>query len=645
MAAFSAVARFTGDDRFSNVLTKMGANTKRFESKSRASFARVGQSVSNLRSKVNGLWSQIKTLAGIGGITALLLIGANAIKDYDAATASLQAITGATNQEMIGFRSEIAAVAKETKQGSTDIAKSFELVGSAKPELLASASALGEVTKQTVLLAKAGKLQTEDAVTALTVSLNQFGAGADQAAKFTDILATAQQKGSGTINFLAQAMVNAGGTSKAFGNSFEDTVAVLEGFAKAGVPASEAGTQLSGILAKLSTAQNKAFNPQFTKTTDIINNLTKANLSYNDLLKLTDARGAKWLTTIIGQNDIVQKLTGNLNDQGNAQAQAALNTATLVERFAQLKSSFENAIIAQSENSTGLKLLSGVLGIVADNLDWIVSLFAGLLAVILPVVAAYKIATGVQWLYNTAVGVAAIVQGKSAFALKGNAIALKAFSSVSKIATAAQWAFNAAMTANPIGLIIVIIAAVIAIIALLVKHWDTIKEKFQNSPTWVKVATIPLQLMLSPILILVNAIKKLMNAWDGIKAAFTDGGLIAGIKKIGGVLLSALIDPLVHLLKLIANIPGAGKLVNPLIDNIEGFQSRAEGGFGVDDDLASQAETEQPVNVQATEQVIRQEQIERGTLDININDPGQVANLEPGVQPIGVTVQSTTNNF
>ena len=46
----------------------------------------------------------------------------------------------------------------------------------------------------------------------------------------------------------------------------------------------------------------------------------------------------------------------------------------------------------------------------------------------------------------------------------------------------AQWAWNAALTANPIGLIIVAIVAVIAAIVMLVKHWDTIKAKFEGRP-------------------------------------------------------------------------------------------------------------------------------------------------------------------
>jgi tape measure domain-containing protein len=53
-------------------------------------------------------------------------------------------------------------------------------------------------------------------------------------------------------------------------------------------------------------------------------------------------------------------------------------------------------------------------------------------------------------------------------------VALVATSVAMGVATAAQWLFNAAMSANPIGLIIIAIAALIAIIVFLVMNWDSV---------------------------------------------------------------------------------------------------------------------------------------------------------------------------
>lgn len=52
-------------------------------------------------------------------------------------------------------------------------------------------------------------------------------------------------------------------------------------------------------------------------------------------------------------------------------------------------------------------------------------------------------------------------------------------------ATAAQWALNAAMYANPIGLVILAVIALIAIVVLLVKNWDKVSAFFKN--LWEKI--------------------------------------------------------------------------------------------------------------------------------------------------------------
>lgn len=52
-------------------------------------------------------------------------------------------------------------------------------------------------------------------------------------------------------------------------------------------------------------------------------------------------------------------------------------------------------------------------------------------------------------------------------------------------ATAAQWLFNAAMSANPLGLIVIAITAVIAAIVLMVTHWDSVKAAVSSVVSWV----------------------------------------------------------------------------------------------------------------------------------------------------------------
>lgn len=56
-------------------------------------------------------------------------------------------------------------------------------------------------------------------------------------------------------------------------------------------------------------------------------------------------------------------------------------------------------------------------------------------------------------------------------------VALETLGITTKIMTLSQWNLNAALTANPIGAVILAVVALIAIGVLLYKNWDTVKEK------------------------------------------------------------------------------------------------------------------------------------------------------------------------
>lgn len=85
------------------------------------------------------------------------------------------------------------------------------------------------------------------------------------------------------------------------------------------------------------------------------------------------------------------------------------------------------------------------------------------------ILAAQLLASAAKWVASAAATVGAMVAQNAAMLVQkaiiiGGAIAMG-------IATAAQWAWNVAMDANPIGLIILAIAALITIIVLVVTHW------------------------------------------------------------------------------------------------------------------------------------------------------------------------------
>ena len=126
------------------------------------------------------------------------------------------------------------------------------------------------------------------------------------------------------------------------------------------------------------------------------------------------------------------------------------------------------------------------------------------------------------------------------------------FAGVLGAVTIATWAWNVALTANPVGLLIAGISALIALVVMAIKNFDQ----------WGAVILA----LLVPIGWLINAIKSIYDHWDSIKKAFTDGGILEGLKRIGYVLLDAVLKPVQQLLEVLSYIPGleglAGKGAN-----------------------------------------------------------------------------------
>lgn len=113
-------------------------------------------------------------------------------------------------------------------------------------------------------------------------------------------------------------------------------------------------------------------------------------------------------------------------------------------------------------------------------------------------------------------------------ALAALAGTIKVISGVIKVVTAIQWLWNVAITANPIGAIIVAVAALIAGIVLLITHWDTarnaivaawnvILQAFTVALAWIVKTfwTNGLKVVIDAV---VGAIQWMGDQWD---AAFT----------------------------------------------------------------------------------------------------------------------------
>lgn len=131
-----------------------------------------------------------------------------------------------------------------------------------------------------------------------------------------------------------------------------------------------------------------------------------------------------------------------------------------------------------------------------------------------------------------AISVAGLAGGLLAYQLMIQSVALW-----TNIVTAAQWLWNAAMTANPIGIIIVGIGVLIGIIAMLVSKvdgwgqawdhtWNGVKLIFSATVDWIKLGWMKAENML------MTGIDKIMIAWYKLKGLWDEDGAAEGLAKI-----------------------------------------------------------------------------------------------------------------
>ena len=131
------------------------------------------------------------------------------------------------------------------------------------------------------------------------------------------------------------------------------------------------------------------------------------------------------------------------------------------------------------------------------------------------------VAVGIAALIVTIAGMTLIVQG-AALAYTSFQLAaefVKGLQLATKIATAAQWAWNVALSANPIGLVILAIAALIGILYVLYTHFEEVQEFCAS--VWESPAAAVIAFITGPIGMLIYCVTGIIANWETVKEWFS----------------------------------------------------------------------------------------------------------------------------
>jgi TP901 family phage tail tape measure protein len=389
--------------------------------------------------------------------------------DFESGLAEVEAITGVTGKGLEDLGEKARKSAKEFGGDATDSLNTYKMILSRfGPDIAKSPEALEKMERNVRTLSKTMGNDAVGSADALTTAMLQYGVdlsdptkAQEEMARMMNVMAAGAKEGAAEVPSIAGALKVAGVQAKQSNVSFVETNALLQSLAAGGKEGAEAGTALRNVLAKMSgedvlskDAIGKldalGVNMDIVSNTSLplttrLRELKKAQGDATAIAQVFGIENAAAANIMLNSIDAQEKMQKKIEGTNAAEVQAGIIMKTSAERKNRLNAIWTDAKIAIGEYTTAMEPY--------------VTAGANTISVMANMKNAhegYKLAMG---------GV------KTMLGLTSNASMLTTaktliMSGVTGVATAAQWAWNAAMTANPIGLIIVGISALVGVVAL-----------------------------------------------------------------------------------------------------------------------------------------------------------------------------------
>lgn len=285
--------------------------------------------------------------AGIGKMAA----------DFQGAMNEVEAVTQPTTAELAKMEETAKKLGRTTQFSASEAAEGMKFLGQAG----LSASEQIQALPRMLDLAAAGSLnlgQAADIATDLTAG---FGLEVSEMGRVNDVLAQTASSATTDVSKMAQTMKQVAPVAKSSGISLEETSAAAGILANSGIKASQAGTQLRGVIAKMEapTKQQKkvmdelgvSFTNANGKTVGLIEavrRMQEAGASTGEIMQIFGRRAGTAMAALVEQGaPAIEKFETKLKGaQGRAREMAETQMQGLPGALKRLKSAFEGAALA-----------------------------------------------------------------------------------------------------------------------------------------------------------------------------------------------------------------------------------------------------------------------------------------------------------
>lgn len=313
----------------------------------------LGQNTQEATGAFDRMIGTLKTLGALIGIT--FIIGkikgffTDAIEgaaDFEQQLATVQAVSGATTEQMGRIKAASEELGKSTRYNATQAAEGFEILARAGLDTENSLKTIPSV----LALAQGNSLELAEAAGYVTKAVQGMGLSFDDSARVADVMAKASASANTDVAGLGAALSYAAPSAAALGVSIEETAAYIGKFADAGVDASRAGTAFNSILSQFSNDAS-SFRRELGNiniTTDDFNlairQLAEAGPSGQKAINALGMEAGPAFKALLSQGvDSLDELTAKLRDaSGTAQEQADLMNNTWQGALAGLGSAWDS---------------------------------------------------------------------------------------------------------------------------------------------------------------------------------------------------------------------------------------------------------------------------------------------------------------
>ena len=340
------------------------------------------------QSQMKKFGSSVKKIAGIiagmfafraifQGIKKLITLNA----EFGQSLANLSAITGAVGEDLKFYEQQAKLLGRTTTISAVETLKAFELMGSARPELLKNKEALAAVTKEAIILAEASGLELPVATKALANALNQFNAAASESGKFINAIAAGSKEGAGNIEYLSVAIEKSGTTLSMMNLSIEDNVALIETVAPFYAQAALAGNSLDKVFLKMK-ASGIGYSSGIFNLNDALEELKVKYESGESAASIFGIEHAKMGELLVANQEQLKTYTKAVTGTNIAYEQQAKTVDTIKAKWKLFVSGIEGAFLASGKFRESIKktltsltaripdVINGFIDVINTMIEW-----------------------------------------------------------------------------------------------------------------------------------------------------------------------------------------------------------------------------------------------------------------------------------